>query len=96
MIWRWQPDSESWEKQTLDIQDLGNLEDQPLFINPGSASAFRDFHGCASFMVVDWEAGKIIHRRIPYDYSWIYHQMEKDPYRPLREEKNFLIKPRCY
>jgi predicted phosphodiesterase len=94
-IWRWNSQSNTWEQQPLESQPLGNLESSPLFVNPGAVSAFRDVYGCASFMLIDWDTEMLFYQRIPYNYEWLYAQMNRSPYRALRDERNFLIEPAC-
>ena len=55
--------------------NLGDLSDEIVYLNPGSVGQPRDEGPEASYCYIDWEAGTITFRRIPYAVALTRNKM---------------------
>lgn len=99
-LWRWQHDA--WHMLPLDTpHPLGELEQSPICVNPGSVGFPRNGLGCPSYAIIDWQGDKlagepaIAIQFVPYDVKITRAKMSEPPYSALLKEAQFLAKPRC-
>lgn len=84
----WQADSEGmnhpWHCLSIDFngapQPLGDLQRQPVVINPGSVGQPRDEDPRAAYAVLDLERNTVNFRRVEYDISQVQEEMRINGY----------------
>lgn len=88
-MWRWE--SGRWEREHMGtISPLGNLEQSPLFLNPGSVGFPRDGSGRPTYMVINWDARQLHVEQICYNTYETRRLMNKEPYSALLSAPGFL------
>lgn len=93
-LWVWQ--NGHWVPQPTDVPySLVSLERLPVFLNPGSVGFPRDYVGCSSYAVIDWEEMLLSFRTISYDTTALRDAMVREPYRGLIWDHQFFLEPDC-
>lgn len=93
-LWRWQDNQ--WQPLDLSCtQTLGNLEEAPLCLNPGSVGFPRDGSGCPSYIAIDWHNRTLHFERVRYPVAITRQRMAQPPYQTLLAEPGVLIEANC-
>jgi predicted phosphodiesterase len=96
-LWRWSPDkNQEWRSLNYKWPHrLGNLDESPLALNPGSVGFPRSGTGCPTYALIDWEKGIVFFRQVRYDPTETLRDMGVPPYSDLLAEPGFWLPPAC-
>ncbi len=94
-LWVWR--NRRWVSHPTDVPySLVSLGRMPVFFNPGSVGFPRDYVGCSSYAVMDWEKMVLSFHTISYDTTALREAMSREPYQDLMSsERQFFLEPVC-